>query len=487
MYLSINDGISVEWVGAFVVTKVEITHRIKLTCIADGDSKFVDLNYLPCDQQVCGSIDLTGEFVGSCEIGLIEYGNKPDCIVVGIGSATFEFTDLDYQCKGCVPGETGWTDNFDQYTEGEDLRPYGYFGAAPPTAVGGQCQNEPAVLSGSYVWRVSPFDPYTKQVQSFFCNLGTADTAIALMLGQVASGLGSFISTYAVMSFNDSGQITYDVFGGSPFIDPTNTGAVGDQCRIDARKISYIAGSLRLAIDFYLNGLLTYSAETTLVEGMDIGNGFELNFCGMGYGVVGGPSGTGIGLSDNWNMVSTDEPDDCLYGDIYFCATQNGIEFSVISSEVVGNQKNYVIEATCVPFPANPYQFNVSLPCDSPACASIDLSSVDMGGCGQIGIVKFGNNPACCNDPPPCIFGNLYICPVPGFAFEVVSSVVENLAVTHRVKVTCDPPDIGDEEFFVTLPCQEISCRTYDLTGMVLVPCGSPGIITLGNDPSCCP
>ena len=87
--------------------------------------------------------------------------------------------------------------------------------------------------------------------------------------------------------------------------------------------------------------------------------------------------------------------------------------------------------------------------------------------------------------PDGCENPGIYICPVDGFIFTVLSSRrIDETETEHTIEVTCNPPT-GAETFIVTLPCNAPACGTIDLSGIVLT-CGSPGIVFAGNTDIAC-
>lgn len=80
LYVSIeNDSISWELLKPSNVDGGNITHTIKLTCGTDGATRNVVLDALSCSTTDCKTLDMTGQYVGVCEIGEIDYGNDTSC------------------------------------------------------------------------------------------------------------------------------------------------------------------------------------------------------------------------------------------------------------------------------------------------------------------------------------------------------------------------------------------------------------------------
>ena len=101
LYLSAeNPGISVEKITypKSTVSGGMVTHKIKVTCNADGASQDFSLPAIRCDIQDCKELDLTGTMVGSCDVGVIYYGNSLACAEresCGLGSRVGPFTYSD--------------------------------------------------------------------------------------------------------------------------------------------------------------------------------------------------------------------------------------------------------------------------------------------------------------------------------------------------------------------------------------------------------
>lgn len=80
LYVDIeNTNISYRQLSGSNVSGGTITHRIELTCGADGATRIVPLEALSCSTTDCKTLDMSGEFVGVCEIGEISYGNSSTC------------------------------------------------------------------------------------------------------------------------------------------------------------------------------------------------------------------------------------------------------------------------------------------------------------------------------------------------------------------------------------------------------------------------
>jgi hypothetical protein len=60
-----------------------ITHRIRVFCntTSPPQSTVIELSGLDCTQEDCKTLDLTGSYVGDCEIGIIYYGNQASCTI----------------------------------------------------------------------------------------------------------------------------------------------------------------------------------------------------------------------------------------------------------------------------------------------------------------------------------------------------------------------------------------------------------------------
>lgn len=85
LYLELNNAnITWESVGKPKIRNGMVTHTIKLTC-SDNATRIIELSALDCDTQDCKTLDLTGEYVGTCEIGIVEYGNGLECAPDGGG------------------------------------------------------------------------------------------------------------------------------------------------------------------------------------------------------------------------------------------------------------------------------------------------------------------------------------------------------------------------------------------------------------------
>jgi len=80
LYVCLADGMTVELAGTpFVVTNQSITWSIKVICDADGQSQVFELPAVSCNATDCQELDLTGTFVGSCDVGVITFGNDATC------------------------------------------------------------------------------------------------------------------------------------------------------------------------------------------------------------------------------------------------------------------------------------------------------------------------------------------------------------------------------------------------------------------------
>ncbi len=64
-----------------LVTGTTIEHQIELICTVGEEeiSRIVQLDALDCTSIDCKTKDMTGEYVGDCEIGIIYYGNASTC------------------------------------------------------------------------------------------------------------------------------------------------------------------------------------------------------------------------------------------------------------------------------------------------------------------------------------------------------------------------------------------------------------------------
>lgn len=82
LFLSLeNTNITWSLIKPSPVSGGNVTHTIKLTCTSDGATRNVQLDALSCSTVACTTKDMTGEFVGACEIGVITYGNDNTCAV----------------------------------------------------------------------------------------------------------------------------------------------------------------------------------------------------------------------------------------------------------------------------------------------------------------------------------------------------------------------------------------------------------------------
>ena len=85
LYVCLADGMTVELAGTpFVVTNQSITWPIKVICDADGQSQVFELPAVNCNATDCQELDLTGTMVGSCNVGVITFGNDVSCCGVTI-------------------------------------------------------------------------------------------------------------------------------------------------------------------------------------------------------------------------------------------------------------------------------------------------------------------------------------------------------------------------------------------------------------------
>lgn len=85
LYVELSNA-NITWeVVKKVVTGGNITHTIELTCGDDGATRLIELTALDCSTVDCQTLDMTGEYVGACEIGVIEYGNSLECAPDGGG------------------------------------------------------------------------------------------------------------------------------------------------------------------------------------------------------------------------------------------------------------------------------------------------------------------------------------------------------------------------------------------------------------------
>ena len=80
LYVCLADGLTVEVAGTpFVITETSITWSIKVICDADGQSQVFELPAVSCNATDCQELDLTGTMVGSCDVGVITFGNDASC------------------------------------------------------------------------------------------------------------------------------------------------------------------------------------------------------------------------------------------------------------------------------------------------------------------------------------------------------------------------------------------------------------------------
>lgn len=101
--------------------------------------------------------------------------------------------------------------------------------------------------------------------------------------------------------------------------------------------------------------------------------------------------------------------------------------------------------------------------------------------------MPFGNIMNCCCVPAPgCDRPDIFVCDTPGFIVSELSASTVGTDRVHNMRITCDPAGASVHDFQVTLPCDEPECQTVNLTGVTLVPCGSPGEIRVGNLPDVC-
>lgn len=98
LFLSIsNPGIQWKLVGRSKVSGGSITHTIRLTC--NGSNRTITLVALSCSALACQTLDMSGEYVGTCEIGVVSYGNDPSC-ASGVGSASCAMNLPPYTASG---------------------------------------------------------------------------------------------------------------------------------------------------------------------------------------------------------------------------------------------------------------------------------------------------------------------------------------------------------------------------------------------------
>jgi len=82
IYVVLENSDTISWKKLInsIVTSGEIVHKIQLTCKADGATTVVTLPAIDCSAIDCQTLDLTGSFVGGCEIGIIYFGNDQSCV-----------------------------------------------------------------------------------------------------------------------------------------------------------------------------------------------------------------------------------------------------------------------------------------------------------------------------------------------------------------------------------------------------------------------
>ena len=77
-----NAGIKVEkkTFPKSIVSGGLITHKAIITCLADDTTLEITLPALDCTEIDCQTLDLTGTMVGSCDVGVIRFGNSGACL-----------------------------------------------------------------------------------------------------------------------------------------------------------------------------------------------------------------------------------------------------------------------------------------------------------------------------------------------------------------------------------------------------------------------
>jgi hypothetical protein len=64
---------------------------------------------------------------------------------------------------------------------------------------------------------------------------------------------------------------------------------------------------------------------------------------------------------------------------------------------------------------------------------------------------------------------------------------VTESTIEHTIRVTCIADGVFKDFLLPPIPCDEISCRTYNFgLGESIGSCGSPGLMRYGNSDSCC-
>lgn len=305
----------------------------------------------------------------------------------------------------CPPGEECWVDDFDDYTEGESLEPYGYgpiigVGQPPTSYQGGLLTHgpfqSPLIPVRGEAFRIFPYPPTTVNKIEFEVVL------VALRNSGGGSGGGSQAPYPEVFTENVKLRIITPMTADIIYNDTSGTGTStmitssfsdGDVIKIVETVTN--RNGLELTVDLSIsnNGssIFSYTGSKktqTLSE-----------WCGSVYGVNGH-----LTLTDDWSFHVNENYDcleDCLFPDLFICPV-DGFTFTVLDDparESDGTLTHQVV-VSCNDFPDSSDNFEVNIACDTEVCKFVDLLSINLI-CGSPGEIRVGNTSGCC----PCTGG----------------------------------------------------------------------------------